>query len=302
MLALGADLRVLRRGLCDSEGGLGRMRLQYAKAPQPRSPGIEPTRVGQLAAVDDRRAVASDGGIPTAASGAIPGNVSAKGRKRGKKKGKGAAKVAAAASSTAETLGAGADLADELLALIIDLTFTEGQPPLRDQAAFEQRFRAGKPRLFPVAHEVCGLTSSILGTYQSLRKRLDGITQVQWMSSVFDMRVHLDSLVYRGFLVQVPFAHLQDYPRYLRALEQRAEKLPLAATRDRERMQELEPLLERWRERVAAAESAEREDERLDEIRWMLEELRVSFFAQQLGTAHPVSVKRIERRWRELGL
>jgi ATP-dependent helicase HrpA len=122
------------------------------------------------------------------------------------------------------------------------------------------------------------------------------------MSSVFDMRVHLDSLVYRGFLVRVPFAHLQDYPRYLRALEQRAEKLPLAATRDRERMQELEPLLERWRERVAAAESAEREDERLDEIRWMLEELRVSLFAQQLGTAHPVSVKRIERRWRELGL
>jgi len=302
MLALGADLRVLRRGLCDSEGGLGRMRLQYAKAPQPKAPGIEPKRVGQLAAVDDRRAVASDGGIPTAASGAIPGNVSAKGRKRGKKKGKGAAKVATVASSTAETIGSGTDLADELLALIIDLTFTEGQPPLRDQAAFQQRLSAGKPRLFPVAQQVCGLASSILGSYQSLRKRLDGITQVQWMPSLLDMRVHLDSLVYRGFLVRVPFAHLQDYPRYLRALEQRAEKLPLAATRDRERMQELEPLLERWRERVAAAESAEREDERLDEIRWMLEELRVSFFAQQLGTAHPVSVKRIERRWRELGL
>ncbi|NEX16438.1 MAG: ATP-dependent RNA helicase HrpA [Halochromatium sp.] len=236
MLALGADLRTLRRGLCDTAGGLSRLRLQYAKAPQTG---------------------------PTAA---------------------------------------GPDLADELLALILDLTFTEGQPPIRDQASFEQRLKTNKPRLFPVAQEVCSLAASILGTYQAVRKRLDGITQVQWMSSVLDMRAHLDSLVYRGFLVQIPFAHLQDYPRYLRALEQRAEKLPQAATRDRERMQELAPLLERWRERVAAAADAERQDERLDEIHWMLEELRVSLFAQQLGTAYPVSVKRLERRWRELGL
>ncbi|MBK5941526.1 ATP-dependent RNA helicase HrpA [Halochromatium roseum] len=236
MLALGADLRTLRRGLCDTAGGLSRLRLQYAKAPQ-----TEPT-------------------------------------------------------------AAGPDLADELLALILDLTFTEGQPPIREQASFEQRLKTNKPRLFPVAQEVCGLAANLLGTYQVLRKRLDGITQMQWMPSVLDMRAHLDSLVYRGFLVQIPFAHLQDYPRYLRALEQRAEKLPQAATRDRDRMQELAPLLERWRERVVAAADAERQDERLDEIRWMLEELRVSLFAQQLGTAYPVSVKRLERRWRELGL
>jgi ATP-dependent helicase HrpA len=236
MLALGADLRTLRRGLCDTAGGLGRLRLQYAKAPQ-----IGPTT-------------------------------------------------------------AGPDLADELLALILDLTFTEGQPPIRDQVSFEQCLSTNKPRLFPVAQEVCSLAANILGTYQAVRKRLDGITQVQWMPSVLDMRAHLDSLVYRGFLVLIPFVHLQDYPRYLRALEQRAEKLPQAATRDRDRMQELAPLRERWRERVAAAADAERQDERLDEIRWMLEELRVSLFAQQLGTAHPVSVKRLERRWRELGL
>ena len=236
MLALGADLRTLRRGFCDTAGGLSRLRLQYAKAPQ-----TGPTRVGS-------------------------------------------------------------DLADELLAVIFDLTFTEGQPPIRDQACFEQRLKANKPRLFQVAQEVCSLAASILGTYQAVRKRLDGITQIQWMPSVLDMRAHLDSLVYRGFLVQIPFAHLQDYPRYLRALEQRAEKLSQAATRDRERMQALAPLLERWRERVAAAAEAERKDERLDEIHWMLEELRVSLFAQQLGTAYPVSVKRIERRWRELGL
>jgi ATP-dependent helicase HrpA len=62
------------------------------------------------------------------------------------------------------------------------------------------------------------------------------------------------------------------------------------------------PLQKKWRERCAAAREAGRRNPRLEEIRWMLEELRVSLFAQQLGTAYPVSVKRIETRWRELGL
>jgi ATP-dependent helicase HrpA len=194
------------------------------------------------------------------------------------------------------------DLADELMELILDLTFTEGLPAIRDQAAFEQRLQARKGSLVQTADEVCQLTAGILDAYQRLRKRLAGITQINWMPSVLDLRAQLDGLVFRGFLQQVPFEHLKDYPRYLKAADQRAEKLLHAAGRDQERLRELTPLLERWRERSAAARAAERSDPRLDEIRWMLEELRVSLFAQQLGTAYPVSVKRIETRWRELGL
>jgi ATP-dependent helicase HrpA len=67
-------------------------------------------------------------------------------------------------------------------------------------------------------------------------------------------------------------------------------------------MGEMAAIDAQWRERAAQAERAGRADGRLDEIRWLLEELRVSLFAQELGTAHPVSVQRIERRWRELGL
>ncbi|WP_462322477.1 ATP-dependent RNA helicase HrpA [Halochromatium sp.] len=297
MLALGGDLRVLRRGLCDTSGGVDRMRLQYAKAPRP-----EPTAI-TAAGVELHQRPASNTLLAREArdEGRQSSESSKLAKSSKKKKGKGAGKRHSAGSGTSST-AAETDLADELLALIIDLTFTEGQPPIRDQVRFEQRLNARKSQLFPVAQEVCTLTATILGTYQAVRKRLDGITQVQWMPSVLDMRAHLDRLVYRGFLVQVPFEHLRDYPRYLRALEQRAEKLPQAATRDRERMQELAPLQERWRERVVAAANAERQDERLEEIRWMLEELRVSLFAQQLGTAYPISVKRIERRWRELGL
>jgi ATP-dependent helicase HrpA len=194
------------------------------------------------------------------------------------------------------------DLADELIDLILDLTFTQGQPPIRDQATFAARLAARRGRLATVAGEVARLAGGILGQYQALRKRLAEITQVHWQETVGDVRAQLDGLVFRGFLGQIPYERLRDYPRYLRAAEQRLDRLLHAAARDRERMQELAPLAARWSERASAMRAAGRRDPRLEEIRWMLEELRVSLFAQQLGTAYPVSVKRIEGRWRELGL
>lgn len=234
MLHLGPDLRALRRNLPESD----RMRLQYAKAPQP------------------------------------PGAHEAK----------------------------SPDLSDELIALILDLAFLEDQPPIRDRQTFAARMARNRPRLAAVAQDVCGLTGRILDRYQAIRRRLADITQANWIASVMDMNAHLDSLVFRGFLQQIPYRRLEDYPRYLRALEARAEKLSHAAAKDRQRMQEMAAIHGKWQERAAAAQEAGRHDPRLDEIRWMLEELRVSLFAQQIGTAYPISVKRITAHWRELGL
>jgi len=194
------------------------------------------------------------------------------------------------------------DLADELIALILDLTFLQNRPPIRDRETFEKRLEKNRPQLLSRAGEVCRLAAGILSQYQAIRKRLADITQINWMPSVLDMREHLDALVFRGFLQQVPYEHLEDYPRYLKALETRAEKLLHAAGKDQQWMREMAPLQKKWKERSAAAREAGRRDPRLEDVRWMLEELRVSLFAQQLGTAYPVSVKRIDARWRELGL
>ena len=194
------------------------------------------------------------------------------------------------------------DLAGDLMALILDLCFTYDQPPIRDQAAFTARLAARRGRLPVIAIEVAQRVGDILGQYQDLRQHLAQTTQVNWLAAATDIRAQVVGLVYRGFLGQVPYAHLKDYPRYLRAASQRLDRLAQGAVRDRERMQEIGPLLKRWEERASAMRAAARRDPRLEEIRWMLEELRVSLFAQQLGTAYPVSVKRIEGRWRELGL
>jgi len=198
--------------------------------------------------------------------------------------------------------GEAGDLADQLVALIVDLTFLVDRPDIRCRAAFEERITQRKGELMGQANAACGRVAEILAAYQQVRKRLAGITQINWLTSLNDMREQLDGLVYQGFLQQVPYAHLADYPRYLRALATRIDKLGHAAARDRQLLTELRPLYEEWRARQQQVQARGQSDPRLEEIRWMLEEWRVSLFAQQLGTAYPVSAKRIRARWRELGL
>ncbi|WP_456375896.1 ATP-dependent RNA helicase HrpA [Thiolapillus sp.] len=194
------------------------------------------------------------------------------------------------------------DLEQELIALILDRSFLAHGPDIRDAQTFEQRLEAGKTQMASHATEVCRLASEILGQYQQLRKTLSGINQINWLASTQDMQWQLDRLVYQGFLQHTPWARLQHYPRYLKAVGSRMQKLRNAALRDQQLLNELQSVQEVWLERWQAAADKGIEDARLEEIRWMLEEFRVSLFAQELKTACPVSAKRIKKRWRELGL
>jgi ATP-dependent helicase HrpA len=149
---------------------------------------------------------------------------------------------------------------------------------------------------------VSQLAADILEHYQKLRKTLAGIRQINWLASTQDMQWQLERLVFQGFLQMTPWERLQQYPRYLKALSSRLQKLQNAALRDQQLLYELQPQQDDWLERWKAASEKGVEDSRLEEIRWMLEEFRISLFAQELKTAYPVSAKRIKKRWRELGL
>jgi ATP-dependent helicase HrpA len=194
-----------------------------------------------------------------------------------------------------------ADLERELVALILDQAFLE-EGDIRDSEAFTARLAEGQKRLDGLAHESLALAGAILERYHGIRKSLSGITQIQWLASTADIQGQLDRLVFRGFLQQIPRQRLADYPRYLRALELRLEKLRLDPARDQRWIRELTPLQEEWLARWQAANEKGMVDERLEEIRWLIEELRISLFAQEVKTRQPVSVKRIRKRWRELGL
>ena len=193
-------------------------------------------------------------------------------------------------------------LEEELVNLIVERAFLEGRPEIRDQAAFEQRIGECRGEMLTRANQVCDQLQAVLERYQQVRKALSGITQKNWLNSVRDMQAQLDRLVYRGFMAEVPEAHLKDYPRFLQGLLKRIEKLPQAAARDRQRMAEMSEIVGKWSDWAAQCRREGRLDERVDEIHWMLEELRISLFAQELGTAYPVSAKRVQKRWQALGL
>jgi ATP-dependent helicase HrpA len=135
-----------------------------------------------------------------------------------------------------------------------------------------------------------------------VRSALATTTQPNWRVSVEAKQAQLDRLVYRGFLQATDPAQLAHYPRFLKAMMLRLEKLPSAAARDQQRLREISGVQDDWLARQQQAQRQGAFDPRLEEIRWLLEELRVSLFAQELKTARPVSAKRIRKRWEALGL
>jgi ATP-dependent helicase HrpA len=201
--------------------------------------------------------------------------------------------------------GEAPSLEEQLLALSFERAFLEGRDAsgIRTRAAFDACYEAGRGRLIEVHEHSLELVRGILGEYQSIRKALAGMNALNWIKAVRDMQQQLDGLVCQGFLQTVPAGQLVHYPRYLKALGLRIDKLRSGGqARDSQCMAEMADLWRQWRERDRQARERGRHDPRLVESRWALEELRVSLFAQELGARMPVSVKRIARRWRELGL
>ena len=98
-----------------------------------------------------------------------------------------------------------------------------------------------------------------------------------------------------GFIALTPLVRLREFPRYVKAVAMRLDKFSISPTKDAQWQQEIQSWWQAWQARMAADAQRGVFEPRVDEFRWMLEELRVSLFAQSLGTAYPVSVKRVLR-------
>ena len=107
-----------------------------------------------------------------------------------------------------------------------------------------------------------------------------------------DVAEQLENLVFDGFIAATPLQALRQLPRYLQAAQQRLEALPAGADRDAQGLRTIDRVIEHWNARLAKVPDARR-DAVNDAAQWLVEELRVGLFAQRLGTAYPVSEKRI---------
>ncbi|MEK8052383.1 ATP-dependent RNA helicase HrpA [Ideonella sp. DXS22W] len=190
--------------------------------------------------------------------------------------------------------------ADELKAMIIDLAVDRAflaDPLPTDAASFDARVAEGRSRLNLIAQEVARLAGTVLTELQAAQRKLKDSRSVP-KDVADDIAAQLQRLCGKRFLLANPWAALQHFPRYLKAVVLRLDKWRADPARDAQRLAELRPLEQRYTRRLAEQKGVA--DARLDEYRWLLEELRVSFFAQELRTPQPVSVKRLDKAWQQL--
>ncbi len=191
------------------------------------------------------------------------------------------------------------ELQQDLINTIIDRAFFSGELP-RTAAAFDECIQRGKQNMLLISEEICHLVLETLTQHHLLNKKLRGSLSPAWLHAAGDIKGQLNHLIYAGFINQTPLEWLREYPRYFNAINLRIEKLAGGINRDRALTQEIKPL---WDDYLARLEKQQQQgivDPELITYRWMIEELRVSLFAQELKTKLPVSVKRLKKQWQKV--
>ena len=172
-------------------------------------------------------------------------------------------------------LGTQEELRQQIIDVALDRAFL-AEPLPADKAAFERRLQEGRGRLTLIANEVARLAASILADYATVVRKIKDTRGHP--DATADATQQLQRLVGKRFLADTPWSALQHLPRYLKAITLRLDKLRADAARDAARMADVKPQEQRyWR---LVAERKGQVDERMQELRWLLEELRVSLFAQ----------------------
>ena len=195
--------------------------------------------------------------------------------------------------------GSGGGTADELKQQILDLALERAfllDPLPTGAALFQQRLEEGRGRLTLIANEIARMAANVLLEFaQASRKIKDTKAHPE---AVADCAQQLQRLVGKRFVLETPYTQLQHFTRYIKAIVLRLDKLREDPARDASKIAELKPWEQKYWRLVAERKGAT--DERMLAYRWLLEELRVSFFAQELRTPQPVSIKRLEKAWLQM--
>ncbi len=185
---------------------------------------------------------------------------------------------------------------DDVLFLVFSEVFV-GQTLIRRQQDFEQCLAEKKSQLISFANEAGTRIKDIMQQYIELKNQVQKLPQQE--AATQDLILQLNCLVYQGFLRIVNYENLMAYPRYLKAIEYRIEKMFQEPQKDQQKMQEVRRFQKWfWDQQIKLAKNGKTLPEQ-SRFRWMIEEFRVSLFAQQLKTAYPVSAKRLEKMWNE---
>ena len=161
------------------------------------------------------------------------------------------------------------------------------------RAEFDALYETVRAELIDTVFTVTSIVEKILSSTRRITKALKGSSSLALISALNDIKAQLENLVYPGFVARTGYAQLMHLPRYLAGIERRLEKLPNNVQRDGLNMAVVQGLEDDYDDAVAALAPGRGTPPELADVRWMIEELRISFFAQELGTVRSVSEKRI---------
>ncbi|AWB70683.1 ATP-dependent RNA helicase HrpA [Vibrio cholerae] len=185
------------------------------------------------------------------------------------------------------------DLIDDCIACGVDKLIEERGGMVWEPQAFEALKEHVRAELGDTVVEIAKQVEAILTTAYNINKRLKGKVDFTMAFALSDVKAQIEGLIFSGFATECGWKRLPDILRYMRAIERRMEKLPVDPNKDRLHMLKIESVANKYKELLNKIPKGMAIPDNVREIRWMLEELRVSYFAQQLGTPYPVSDKRI---------
>ncbi|MGW4894285.1 ATP-dependent RNA helicase HrpA [Kitasatospora sp. NPDC004240] len=184
-------------------------------------------------------------------------------------------------------------LFEDVVACATDRLMTAAGGPAWDEAAYGKLHDKVRADLYDLSADTTLRTATALIAFHKASTRLKSVSSPVLLNAVNDIRLHLASLVYPGFVTATGWQRLADLKRYLLAVDRRLEALPEHPQRDAQQLLKVQQVQQAYGELLAAVPAGLRPSPEVLAIRWMIEELRVSFFAQSLGTPSPVSEKRI---------
>jgi ATP-dependent helicase HrpA len=190
-------------------------------------------------------------------------------------------------------------LKQDLLDAIVDRAFFGDDDLPRNEKQFNELKQRARARLPAVSTGLLRMADDIAREYFTVSAKLHTASPAIAKLAA-DCKAQLGRLVYKGCFGATPWERLQHLPRYIKAINLRLEKYAANPERDAKHAPAVNGLWKRYEERADKLRKANLRDQRLEEFRWMLEELRVSLFAQELKTPLPVSGKRLEKMWAEL--
>ena len=187
-----------------------------------------------------------------------------------------------------------ADLVEDCRRAVV-LDAVDSRTPVRDEAAYDALLTDVARDLEPRMRELLTTVTTVLARWREVDRALSGRAELLTLPSMTDMRDQLAGLVHRGFVAEAGPAGLRRYPTYLAAIRQRRERLDEQPNRDRDLLAQVADLQAAYRHAVAALPDGRPPSAALRDVRWLLEEYRVSLWAQQLGTPRPVSDQRVRK-------